>query len=207
VVFNYLMRSQQLVPALQRVGLIPPDLSGVLPTLLLWGVPVGPNGGGVAVHDRLVAHCAALGENKESFSEPDVIVDLGEKGVVFIEVKYLSGNDRRPGSYRGWPKYRSEGKLSWRFAEVQESGCYELARNWCLLERLSDGCPGILANLGPPRLFSGSGGARLDRFVDALGTGGRLEFKKVVWPDLLGPVLETAPEWFTKFCQARPRLG
>jgi hypothetical protein len=169
VVFSYLMRSQQLVPTLQKVGLVPPDLKDIEPVLLLWGARLGPTEGGSTVRDRLVAICTALGEDANSFSEPDVIVDLGEKGVVFIEVKYLSGNDRQPASYRGWPKYRSEGRLSWRFAEVQESGCYELARNWCLLERLAEGRPGVLANLGPPSLFLGAEGVRLDRFVDLLG--------------------------------------
>lgn len=200
VVFSYLMRSKQLVRALQDVQLLPCEAANAEPTLLLWGVPIGPGSRGGTLRDQLTGHCAALGENPESFSEPDVIVDLGERGIVFIEVKHLSGNDYQPPAYEGWNKYESAGRLNWRFADVRETGCYELARNWCLLERLADGRGGTLANLGPARLYEGTEGARLDRFVSALGANGGLHFRKVTWAQLLGPFLPTAPDWLSRFC-------
>ena len=185
---------------------MPSDVGDAEPTLLLWGVPIEAASRGAALREQLTAHCTALGENAESFSEPDVIVDLGERGVVFIEVKHLSGNDKQSSSYAGWEKYESAGKLSWRFPDVRETGCYELARNWCLLESLAAGRGGTLANLGPARLYQGTEGARLDRFVAALGANDGLHFKKVTWAQLLGPVLPTAPDWLSRFCQRDRKL-
>jgi hypothetical protein len=185
---------------------VPSDVGDAEPTLLLWGVPIEAARRGAALREQLTAHCTALGENAESFSEPDVIVDLGERGVVFIEVKHLSGNDKQSSSYAGWEKYESAGKLSWRFPDVRETGCYELARNWCLLESLAAGRGGTLANLGPARLYQGTEGARLDRFVAALGANDGLHFKKVTWAQLLGPVLPTAPDWLSRFCQRDRKL-
>jgi hypothetical protein len=68
---------------------------------------------------------ASLKENFTSFSEPDVIIDLGEGGLVFIEVKYRSGNDQKLDSYLGWSRYESAAGMTWRFNEVKASGCYE----------------------------------------------------------------------------------
>jgi hypothetical protein len=206
VVFNYLMRTQQLRKALEKVQLVPQSAQKQEPTLLLWGVPIGPDDKGPHVRDQLAAACAALGESARSFSEPDVIVDLGDQGIVFLEVKYRSGNDCQPASYPGWPKYELPGELRWRFAETKESGCYELARNWCLLKRLAEGRRGHLTNLGPKRLFEGNEGARLDRFVAALGVEDELRFSKVTWSGFLAPILPTAPQWFSNFCYRDRKL-
>ena len=131
VVLTYLMRSKLLLKTLQNVQLAAPDAGHIEPTLLLWGVPVEPTTSGASLRARLSAQCTALGEDKKRMSEPDVIVDLGGQGIVFIEVKYLSGNDKKSSSYAGWEKYESVGALGWEFTEVKESGCYELTRNWC----------------------------------------------------------------------------
>jgi len=101
VVFTYLMRSKLLLKALQNVQLAAPDAGHIEPTLLLWGVPVEPTTSGASLGAKLSAQCTALGEDKEGMSEPDVIVDLGGQGIVFIEVKYLSGNDKKSSSYAG----------------------------------------------------------------------------------------------------------
>ena len=111
VVFTYLMRSKLLLKALQNVQLAAPDAGHIEPTLLLWGVPVEPTTSGASLRARLSAQCTALGKDKERMSEPDVIVDLGAHGIVFIEVKYLSGNDKKSSSYAGWEKYKSVGAL------------------------------------------------------------------------------------------------
>jgi hypothetical protein len=58
--------------------------------------------------------CAGLGEVPNSFSEPDVIVDFGEAGLMFIEVKHRRGNDlKRAG-------------LSW-LVEIRVGGSTSLA--------------------------------------------------------------------------------
>jgi len=135
-----------------------------------------------------------------SFSEPDVIVDFGEDGLMFIEVKHLSRNDLKPVDYSGWSRYGSPARLAWRIEDVKASGCYELARNWCLLKNLAEERPATLVNLGPDKLFLGAEGARLDRFVTALGTDEQSQFMKVTWSDLLGKGLVDVPDWFAEFC-------
>jgi hypothetical protein len=129
------------------------------PILLLWGTPVGGDARGEEIRKRLMDLCANLQESANSFSEPDVIIDLGRDGVVFIEVKYRSGNDFRPVNYGGWTRYNLR-QLSWHFENVKASGCYELARNWCLLKGLAVERPACLVNLGPAKLFLGKAGRR-----------------------------------------------
>jgi hypothetical protein len=142
VVFTYLLRSGQLAGALQRTGLIADETSIMAPALLLWGVPIGNDPRGAAIRKHLSDLCTSLREDADSFSEPDVIIDLGEKGLVFFEVKYHSRNDLKPGNYPGWSRYASAAALSWRFDDMKASGHYELARNWCLLKSLAtDRCP------------------------------------------------------------------
>lgn len=207
VVFDYLKRSGLLLTALHNIGLGSLDLKGNVPSLLLWGVPVSGGSRGTATRDQLVKECIAVGENPAALSEPDVIIDLGEQGIVFIEVKYLSGNDNQPYDYTGWHKYASPERLPWAFDEVRASGCYELSRYWCFLEKLADGRKGWLVNLGLSTLFSGREGDRLDRFVTALGPHDSLQFRMATWGQLLAPLMSAASPWFTQFCCRGRRLG
>lgn len=203
VVFSYLLRSGQLHGALQRCGLITECSLASPPTLLLWGVPIGDGARGAEIRIHLSDLCANLHEDQKSFSEPDVIIDLGECGLIFIEVKHRSGNDSKPADYPGWTRYQAAAWLAWKIEDVKASGCYELARNWCLLKKLAGDRPATLVNLGPAGLFSNSEGKRLDDFVNALGTDDRSHFIRLTWSDLLekGPV--DVPPWFTQFCRGR----
>jgi hypothetical protein len=203
VVFTYLLRSGQLLAALRRVGLVDDETLTAAPTLLLWGAPIGDSPRGTVIRRQLIDLCTSLQEEPNSFSEPDVIIDLGEDGLIFIEVKYLSGNDFKPDNYSGWSRYASATRPAWQFKDVKASGCYELARNWCLLKGLAADSPARLVSLGPAKLFLGAEGARLDRFVTALGTDERLHFMKVRWSDLLGNGLSDVPDWFAQFCRSR----
>ena len=203
VVFTYLLRSGQLLAALRRARLISDETSTPAPTLLLWGAPIGNGYRGAEIRKQLSELCASLKENPSSFSEPDVIVDLGETGLIFIEVKYLSRNDKRPRNYSGWSRYESASGLGWRFDDVRASGCYELARNWCLLKNLAGKRVASLVNLGPKRLFLGADGERLDSFVEALGVDEQSHFMKATWSDLLGNNLGDLPKWLAQFCQSR----
>jgi hypothetical protein len=203
VVFTYLLRSGQLHAALQLAGLTGRETLTTTPTVLLWGVPVGNSARGAEIRKQLTDLCISLQERPNSFSEPDVIVDLGEEGLMFIEVKYLSGNDSKPADYPGWSRYEQAARLAWRIKDVKASGCYELARNWFLLKNLAAERPATLVNLGPAKLFLGAEGARLNRFVAALGTDERSHFMKVTWSDLLGKGLVDVPDWFAQFCYGR----
>jgi hypothetical protein len=201
VVFTYLLRSGQLSAALARTQIVD-ETSTLEPTLLLWGVPAENSPRGAEIRNQLGKLCSHLGEDSNSFSEPDVIIDFGEAGIIFIEVKYRSTNDRKLAGYPGWSKYESAARWG-QFGGVKASGCYELARNWCLLKGLAGDRPARLINLGPDKLFRGREGARLDHFVGALDLDARSHFMKVRWSDLLGPDLGEAPDWFVQYCKSR----
>ena len=203
VVFTYLLRSGRLLGALWRAGLIAEKSLTAVPTLLLWGVPLDSGTRGAEIRKQLSDLCTSLQEDPNSFSEPDVIIDLGEHGLMFIEVKHLSGNDLKPNDYPGWSRYVSESRLTWQIEDVKASGCYELARNWCLLKSLAGERPASLVNLGPARLFGGAEGARLDRFVKALCTDEQSHFRKVTWSDILGAGRGDMPDWFVQYCRGR----
>jgi hypothetical protein len=204
VVFTYLLRANRLLATLRRAELVSAGAApGAPPTLLLWGVPVGDGCHGEEIRSRLKQVCGALGEDPASLSEPDVIVDLGDDGLLFIEVKYRSGNDQGPRDDSHWSRYATAPELGWNIDGIKASGCYELARNWCLLTTLADARPATLANLGPAGLFSGAEGARLDSFIAALGTPRSSRFRKITWREFLDAVTEDAPLWFTEFLRSR----
>jgi hypothetical protein len=204
VVFTHLRRVGLLRKCLSQVGVQSGcDDEQNVPALLLWGVPIESGSIGGALRDKLVELCVGLGERRVSFSEPDVIVDLGKAGLLFIEVKYRSGNDSQSSEYAGWSKYDDASWLSWNFEKVKESGCYELARNWCLMKGLAGDRPCTLVSLGPEKLFSGSEGRRLDKFVDALDVDQSSRFAKIVWSEFLEDCVSTAPAWFERYCRGR----
>ncbi len=207
VVFTYLLSTGRLADALCRAAQLPNTASATSPALLLWGSPIGGDTRAAELRTELERACAGLEEEPNSFSEPDVVVDLGEAGLIFVEVKYRSGNDRKPPDYRGWDRYARAPGLAWQIDEVRASGCYELARNWCLLKRLAGTKRAALVNLGFDTLFRGDDGRRLDRFVAALGDEPHSHFSKVEWPRLLAGEMSGAPRWFTEFCGQRNLFG
>jgi len=87
VVFTYLLRSGLLIEALRRAELIPDGIVTAEPTLLLWGARIEGGARGAEIRRQLSDLCASLHEDPNSFSEPDVMVDLGAQGLIFIEVK------------------------------------------------------------------------------------------------------------------------
>jgi hypothetical protein len=202
VVFTYLLHSGHLLDTLGRSGLIPHTSMTSTPALLLWGVPIDRSGRGLEIRSKLQKICASLRERRNSFSEPDVIVDAGEDGLLFIEAKYRGKNDYKQPEYRGWSKYQVASRLTWWFDDVRASGCYELARNWCLLKHLARDRPATLANLGSADLFAASRG-RLERFDAALNEDHGSRFVTITWSDLLGDGFDDMPSWFVEFCRNR----
>ena len=200
VVFTHLLRSGHLPEVLNRAGLVSNETMRSIPTLLLWGVPIGSSRRGLEIRQQLTELCVLLGEDPNSFSEPDVIVDFGTNGLLFIEVKHHSGNDWKASDYRGWSRYSEAPHVTWQFDSVKASGCYELARNWCFMNSLAGGRPATLINLGPAKLFDGAERARLENFVSALGANERARFKTLKWSDFLSG--ESSPEWFVKSANA-----
>jgi hypothetical protein len=206
VVFTQLLRSGKLIDALKRAGIVA-DQVAVAPTLLLWGVPVNGGERGKEIRQELHNLCTkTLGEKSDRLTEPDVIIDLGEDDLVFIEVKYLGDNDSQPTDYKHWPTYEKGLRLAWHYEDVKASRCYELARNWRVLKELAGERPTALVNLGQERLFRGVEGERLCRFAEALGLDERSRFKKIRWREFLDKVLDDQPEWFADFCRDRGLL-
>lgn len=206
VVFTYLRSRRQLVSTLQHVGIVEAGNLTIEPALLLWGVPIGSSARGEELQVELRRECLALNENPDSLSEPDVIVDCGPQGIVLLEVKYRSPNDTKPAGYGNWSKYQLAGRLAWRIDDVKATGCYELARYWCLIERLASGRKATLVNLGLPALFVGDAGRRLDRFGRALDQTENRLFKTLTWAELLSSVLPAAEDWFSEYCHHKPKL-
>ena len=129
VVFTELLRSGQLLSALRQVGVISEETMTALPTLLLWGAPVPRSARGALIQRELGDACGGLQEDEDSFSEPDVIIDLADAGLLIIEVKHRSDNDFKQAGYAGWERYRSALGLRAR--------CLNTARH-----RYFDGHPG-----------------------------------------------------------------
>lgn len=192
---------------LHREGLLSRVVSDLLPTpptsepvLLLWGCPVPPySKQGDALCRHLVSILKCIGEDPLSYSEPDVIMDFGREGLVLIEVKYRSGNDRNtiPNKFA---KYVG-GTGAFRDVDaVVGSGFYELARNWRIGFDLSTGRAMILVNLAVASRSSEQ--AALSIFSDGLSQDGTHQFQQVWWSDFLGQF--SLPAWLSEYTQ---RLG
>jgi hypothetical protein len=168
--------------------------------LLLWGVPVREQQAGTATADRLSQISDRLGENPISRSEPDVIMDAGEHGVVVVEVKYLSGNERSTHS-GPFARYVGEGF----FAEpghVVSSGLYELTRNWRIGCELAGTRPFTLVNLViPSRVLRDS--KAFHEFRSGLGTMDQREFRVVDWAEFVRSWIAGAPRWFKDYLDSR----
>lgn len=79
-------------------------------------------------------------------SEPDVILDFADVGLVIVAVKYRSGNDQQKCGDKH-EKYLSNTDA---FAEPELIGraqLYELARNWRIGVELAEGRPFTFVNL------------------------------------------------------------
>ena len=200
VVFTYLLRSKQLLPKLRAANVITDEQATADPTLLLWGVPIDSDGTGNAIRERLRELCLSLGEQSRSLSEPDVMIDLGEKGLVIIEVKHRSGNDKKAADYAGWQRYLDAPHVKWSGTDVQATGLYELARNWCLLTGLSGGRRVTLVNLAPQRLFDRAPGRKLEDFRLAIREDEARHFVTLSWCSLLDAILPDVPTWLAEFC-------
>lgn len=114
------------------------------PELLLWGVPQSCRG--LLIRTRIEGICDRIGECWKRRSEPDVIMDFGTRGVVVVEVKYTSGNEKK--AFRAEHDKYFTGTDAFAAPErVRSSRLYELVRNWRIGVDLADGRPLALLNL------------------------------------------------------------
>jgi hypothetical protein len=205
-VFRYLQLAQEAGKVIGRLGI---DFRGnpeVAPALLLWGCPLPPQDeAGKTVQGRLIQVLDRLSENPQRRSEPDVILDFGERGIIFIEVKHGSPNDAKPVDYKGWPTYLSNTEAFLDAGGVCQTGFYELARNWRIAWDLAGDRPMALVNLGLGELFRGASQSKLAAFSQTLNQGESRRFFTVSWRRFLD-AMPPCPPWLTDYLEKR-RVG
>lgn len=203
-VFRYLQKAGRIRQHLAACGNNVATQATTEPSLLLWGSPVpSSDERGREVRSNLIEVLGAtLNERKASFSEPDVILDFGTAGIVIIEAKYRSGNDRKPTGYGGWLQYLDDSEAFRDPQAVKASGLYELARNWRIGWELARDGPGSLLNLGPSSLLVEN--RDLVTFGAALATGPKKQFQVITWARLLS---NEVPAWLQTWLERKRDLG
>ena len=170
------------------------------PVVLLWGVPVPlANDGGHRCALQIETVLNDMGENSQSRSEPDVILDYGDAGVVFIEVKLKSENETKQVPDLVWNRYLKDSDYFNDSNSVRESRLYELARNWRIGCQYAGSRPFTLINLGPSSLFSKKKNAdALTYFSSALKIDDDHQFIQLKWPQLMHAIQEK-PQWLLRY--------
>lgn len=193
VVFKYLHRNKLINKTLTKMGII--TNCEKEPVLLLWGVPIPHTEAGEKVRSKIkgILKSENINESSGSLSEPDVILDYGEKGIIIIEVKLHSTNDKKKKKYKNWEKYESEAFKN--YGNIKKSGLYELTRNWRLAWEYSASGPMTLINLGPKKLFCKSG---IKEFEENLNTNKNKQFRKIAWDDFMDAI-NSKPPWYVDY--------
>jgi len=199
--FRHLQAEGRLRTFLSCMGIDFATPQSAEPILLLWGVPIPPSAPGRQVRSDLIGVLNDLKERHERRSEPDVILDCGSRGIVFIEVKLRSPNESKA-DYEGWQKYLKDTDAFSESAQAKRSGLYELARNWRIAWDMAKHRPMALVNLGPPNLFTGKYAAPLKGFTRSLQLTPKRQFRTVGWESLWG-ALPNHPEWLRRYAEAR----
>ncbi len=199
--FRHLQLEGRLHTFLSRLGIAFATQGSAEPTLLLWGVPVPQSSAGAQVHADLTSVVSDLKEKLQRRSEPDVILDLGSGGIVFVEIKLRSPNDSKS-DYEGWQKYLNNTDAFMDSDKTKSSGLYELARNWRIAWDMAKDRPMALVNLGPANLFSGKHADSLETFTKSLRLRPNRRFLTVGWNSLWSALPEH-PEWLRRYVETR----
>lgn len=171
-------------------------------TVLLWGVPITAGARGGSVQKDLRDVTAALHEDARRKTEPDVILDYGDAGVVFIEVKYRSGNGRT--TKANWHRYLRQAGVFSDSAKAQASGLYELVRNWRVAHDLAAGRPFTVINLAPVATVDAT--ESMSEFEDSLLVGPDRRFVALPWDSFLTELERAAgslPPWLAIYLKER----
>jgi hypothetical protein len=205
VVFRYLQKQGMLGKILSSCGRGESRKDDREPTLLLWGAAVPPSDHlGQELRERLIRVSDSLGENPGSRSEPDVVLDFGGEGLVVIEAKLRSKNDKKSTSDPHWGIYFAETDVFADEDQVRESGCYELARNWRIGCEIAGPSPFTLVNLAMPSLFAEAHEQeRLMQFQSGLAETETHRFCQLTWSDILQCLPKPWPQWFDSFITER----
>lgn len=181
-------------------GKAPPNPSSWAASVLLWGVPFPSSPNGLEVANQLIRISDALGEAPSSRSEPDVIIDGGEEGLIVIEVKYLSGNEVKTDHAR-FSEYLDERAFSDRTG-AERSGLYELTRNWRIGFDLAGDRRLTLVNLGVKEHLLRRSGA-LEGFAGSLEQNQKRQFRLIDWREFLQGWRQHRPDWLERYLASR----
>jgi hypothetical protein len=183
--FRYLESKNRLRETFAANGVAIAQHASVEPRLILWGAEVpGRDGSASQVPAGLHRVSCLLQETTDRRTEPDVILDFGVAGIVFVEVKFRSGNEIKPSKYAHWERYLGDQEAPFKNpAEVRSNGHYELTRNWRIAWELSRmlNVPIALINLGKDALFDGAKGRALSVYESLLAQDGAHAFYRLSW--------------------------
>jgi hypothetical protein len=173
------------------------------PTMLLWGCPIPPTARGAAIRERLIQISDLIGESPTRRTEPDVVFDFAQNGLVFIEVKLSSKNEKLIDTGK-MHRYLSNTNAFSSPRAIKQSGLYQLTRNWRFGWDLAGERPFRLVNLAPLALFTESGA--LGSFEHGLCRHTQASFIREAWEDMLselGAGLGGLPPWLSAWLNAR----
>jgi len=131
--FRYAQTSNRLPSIIKYI-------TGTVPTgatdIYFWGVSANNNGFiSNTKYQHLVEFLRGIGENKQSLSEPDIIIE-DDKSVIIFEVKFNSLNDRQKCSAK-WEKYYSKKYFTQSILDKDGLQEYQLIRNWFIGNELA----------------------------------------------------------------------
>src|SRR5216683_3018227 len=203
--FRYLVVTRKISALAERLGIL--TAGAPEPKVLLWGVSITPGEEARELEKRIQTTLDALGERAYRRSEPDVILDFGMTGVVFIEVKLRSPNNYEDITEERTNRYinRSDDEQSSRpfvnSDKAIQSGSYELIRNWRILWELAKNRPAALVNLGVLPC-PGEAEDRLKKFEESLLTTPQRRFLRISWRDFIGAIVHK-PLWLSRYIDDR----
>jgi hypothetical protein len=198
-VFTYLAKSHQLGSGLSDLGIL--EMLPTKETLILWGVPIQPEiDSGRKIVERLISLCDGLGEDCDCRSEPDVIADVGNAGLVIIEVKYQSMNSKEK-QLTKFSRYLDGTSVFVDPDAVRASRLYELTRNWRLGCDLAATRPFTLVNLVLRREDTDS----MNLFLRGIATSPTRRFVSIKWKNFAEAF--SSPLWLRSYLRNKQVLG
>jgi len=200
-IFHYLVHVREVAETARRVGLVTSEARE--PTVLLWGVPILAEGTTTSRHLRKALD--AVEKRSDSYSEPDVVLDFGDSGVIFIEMKLRSANAVLEAGSNKWKRYIEKSDAFLDPQKAKQSGLYELVRNWRILCDVAGKRPATLVNLGPAELTLGEAGTPIDLFRASLNLNANRHFTTITWDKFLDAI-EHRPLWLNRYIEDRKIL-
>ena len=201
-VFRYFQKRDKLSQLIQK-AIETPSVGNA--SIYYWGVPLKNNGRiDQAKQKTLVKTLEDLGENKQSLSEPDIILEDDETIVIF-EVKFGSSNDKQEATNK-WEKYDNNNYFNKSILKNPALKEYQLVRNWCIGNLLAkkSGKRFTLVNL----IFKDNNSNDLFKFKKTIKQTPKANFKSLNWQTLLKDIIEPDDsKWLISWLKTRkPKL-